>query len=518
MKKFTFIAVMIAVIAGLAFAQQPQAWVPGTEGNTWESPQSQATQGQFTSWADDFINPNFYNSLEINKWYGMVSFESTTKAAVGFATNVKEGLYLGAFYYGSFWARAATFDYSEGGTWLGNNKDSVLTYDGPIEFDDDITNQPYNQIAILIGFANMGFRLSFISTHQAFSIQEDSNIDNVVTTAYKSYSTDMGLISPQLAWGLTKDIVDGKGIRPYVTLDLDFNRDYTTSKPYTNSGGNWVVGDVRVTSNNSFVPKLGIGLGGFALAEKDGFALTADIDYALAIGIYNNEFNYTEDNKDKIDTINGTASGGDYIEMGYHTHLITPSIAGSWSGEKLSLGFLLSLNLGLQGANYTNNDLNYVGNEYKGLQKSGDEGTVSIVNFNPVLQLGAQWQITPKFALNAGGKIDLNAYSWVQSEGKSYDSDGKEIANSSFKQVRSAFGVEGAEIADIIDDPTSANTLFSSGSEIANELTVGVTLDATDNLGFEASCGVFADNALNVFYADVGGLFFFGKLLVTLKF
>jgi hypothetical protein len=333
-------------------------------------------------------------------------------------------------------------------------------------------------------------------------------------TEYKSYSIDKGLISPQLAWSLTKNLVDGKGVKPWLTVDLDFNRDYGKAEAYTPDGGNYVVSESIVMSNNSIVPKLGLGLGGLTIAEKGGFRATLDLDYALAIGTYSNEYNYTEDGKNKIGTINGLVSGGSYYEIGYNTHLVTPSIAGSWNSDKLRLRFKLNLNLGFQGGNYTVNDLEYSGSAYKGLRKNGVDGTISVFNFNPDLRLAAQWWIAPKLALNAGGRINLRAYSWTQTEGKSYLA-GDEVDNSSYKSVKAGFGVSSADV------PTMINNLSatpSTNSYISNELTLGVTLNATDNMGVEATCGV-SNNKINVFSTSTtDGLFTFGSVLVTMKF
>jgi hypothetical protein len=513
MKKFILIVIMIAVIAGSVFAQSIiGVSIPGG----WTSPQGQATQGRIRSWADDFIRPDAYNNLQFTNWYGLVSFDKTSRAALGFATNIKEGFYLGAFYYGSFWANVSIFDYDEGRkNWLGNDKDGVWEYTSVPGFPSTAADQPSNQLAVIVGVADMGFRLSFRSTHQAFSIKEDSLVDG---TPYKSYSIEMGLISPQLAWSMTKNLVDGKGIKPYVTLDLDFNRDYGKAQEYKNN----VIEERIIRSNNSFVPKLGLGFGGLTIAEKESFRATLDLDYALAIGIFNNEYNYTPDDgaptkANSIGTINGVVSGGSYYEINYNSHIVTPSIAGSWNSDKLRLRFKLNLNMSLQGGSYTENRLEYAStSKYVGLQKDGKDGSYSVFNLNPDLRLAAQWQVAPKLALNAGGRINLRAYSWIQDEGKEFD-EGKEAANSSYKSVYSGFGVSNADISSIINDRVNGNST-SSDSRITNQLTLGVTLNATDNLGIEATCGVDNNNIINVFDFQTEGLFTFINLLVTLKF
>jgi hypothetical protein len=53
-------------------------------------------------------------------------------------------------------------------------------------------------------------------------------------------------------------------------------------------------------------------------------------------------------------------------------------------------------------------------------------------------------------------------------------------------------------------------------------LTAGVTFNPTDNLAFEAACGIGNNNNINVFAigrtGEDNGLFNFGSILVSLKF
>ena len=67
----------------------------------------------------------------------------------------------------------------------------------------------------------MGFRLTYRTNYQSF------NESNIVSNnqLYKSYQAENGYITPQLAWAMAKNLTKN-GIRPYVTLDLAFNRDY----------------------------------------------------------------------------------------------------------------------------------------------------------------------------------------------------------------------------------------------------------------------------------------------------
>jgi len=512
-KKFIGIAVLITVMAGSVFAQS----IPGVInvdssnsninvfdilGSGFESPQSQATQGLFTSAADDFITPTAYTDVGLKKWYGMASFADTSIATLGYATKFGGGggeegeggggLYLGLFYSGSFWANVKAFNYSEGTTsWLGSTK-NVRSYTSAPTFTATDPS-PYNQIAILIGVADMGFRLSFITTHQIFTINDDTLLG---TTPYKTYKDEHGIISPQLAWGMAKDLTE-KGIRPYFTFDLHFFRDYQISEQYVQSGGNYVVSEPSVgRSNNAVAPEFNLGLGGFTLAEKDGWATSLDLTAGLLIVGFDNEYNYTDSNSKKdIKKIKGIGgSGTSLAEISASLFSIAPSLGTEWIGEKLSLKANLDLNFGFSGL-----DMNpmEVKNNAGDLQKDGTTAKAAGFAFNPDLQLAAQWQLASKLFVNAGGRINLNAVTVITTEGKIYN-DGNEVANSDYKSVATTYG------------------------DTENHFTLGVTLNPITNLSIEATTGLAVSNKtsnnMNVFSTGNEGLFNFASILVSLKF
>ena len=500
MKKTILIAVIFTVMAGGGLFAQA---IPGG----FASPQSSATQGRLRSAADDFIRPDSYSGVAFTKWYGMASFASTTMATLGFAAKPgksEKPVYIGAFYNGSFWANAQFFTSTERHIpWLDVEK-RVSIYDSLPSYD----RSPSNQVAVLIGVADMGFRLSYRTTHQIF--KEDNfavpdDPDN--TTAYeyyKSYKTELGLISPQLAWSMAKNLT-AKGIKPWATFDLTFNREYTKDAQYSpNNSGDWVATEYILISQNNVAPEFNIGLGNYTLVNKNNWRTSVDLEYRLQITAYNNDYNYTDENGDnKINSFKGTYNGspGVLTEQSFNGHRIRPIISTQWNGEKLRLRAKLDFNMIFNSTE--NNPMAIKLDEsnyplYNGkLAYEGDTAKIFNFQFNPDLQLAAQWQVLPRLFLNVGGRINLQALSKTTTKGKTYMND-EAVENTDYTIKATAYGA----------------TL--------NQLNIGFTLNATDNLSIEAVTGVSGttktNNNVNVFETTATGLFNFGSILVALKF
>ena len=488
MKKIVVIAVLFAVMAGAVYAQT-FANLPGSVGGmalyNWESPQSVATLGRIRSAADDFIRPDSYTSARINDWFGMASFSSASAAAIGYAKKL-ENLYIAAFYGGKFWTDLEQFSYTEGkdASWPGGEK-TVKTYtDLTIGNGTNNNTGPSNHIALLIGAADMGFRLSFFSNHQAFS---ESNIvlDGTPKSYYKNYVTDYGLIVPQLAWSMTKNLTEN-GIKPYITFNLNFSRDYLKYENASTGGG-----DNIIRSQNIIQPVFMAGLGGYNLYSKDAFRFSADLEYRLSLNIYDNEYSYIDGGKYKISKIKGLfrydTDTSNYVitENSSVTNWLRPSFSGQWGSGPVALRLKLDLNMTL-----TNQEVATMHINGTKLEKNGNEYTSVYFGFNPDIRLAMQWRPISKLALNAGGRINIAAISFTTTEGKAYANGN---SGDSYKTVTNAVGVT------------------------ANQLTLGATFNPADYLTFEAACGIGTNNAISVF-DDTAGLFNFTNLLVSLKF
>ena len=521
MKKLVVIAVLMSVLAGAIYAQavpgvpavpaapgvQPMQAVPG-----FVSPQGTATQGRLRSAADDFIRPDSYAGVAFEKWYSMASFASTTIATLGYAAKIggEGGLYLGVFYSGMFWANVTTPTYTtEQREFFTGVDKNVPIYNAAIDFD----TAPSNQIAVLIGVADMGFRLSFITTYESFKTDGDTMIAG---NRYKSYEKELGLLSPQIAWSMAKNLTD-IGIKPWATFDLGFNRAYEKTELYTTQYDEydvpfWIPSESSeriVNSQNNIAPEVNIGLGGITIANKDSWRTSTDLEYRLQIRAYNNEYNYDDiAGNINIKSFNGTyfSNNTDILtddvltERSFNGHRIRPIISTQWNGDKLRLRAKLDLNLIFS---FEENNPMVLRSDNSGtlIHAQGRSVKTSIFSFNPVLQLAAQWQAASKFFLNIGGHIELDALRSTTTEGSVYDSDG----NKEYDANGNTVGYK-----------TSAITY----GDTQNQLTLGVTINATDNLGFEANAGVSINSGkteLN-FFDTTDGLFVFGSILVSLKF
>jgi len=493
-KRILGIAILIVAIAGSVFAQS----IPGgldtkkitsttvevkdffdIYADGFESPQSQSTQGLFASDADDFIVPTAYTGLELQKWFGMASFAATEKATLGYAAKLG-GLYLGVFYNGDFWTHVKAVDSEEVYvTWLGSANTKKLSYTAPNFRDED--DLPYNQFAVLIGVADMGFRLSFITTHQIFQKEEIRLGGN----SYALYLEEYGLVSPQLAWGFAKDLTK-VGIRPWFTFDLHFFRDYGKTQGYTNAGGSWATArEVIVRSNNWVAPEFNLGLGGLTLGEKDGWSTSLDLTLGLWIAAFENEYNYTDSSGyNAIKTIKGTGQGS-LAELSASLFTLTPSLGTEWNGEKLSLKANLDLNFAFLG--YERTPMT-VGNTAGDLWKNGTAEKISGFAFTPDIQLAAQWQVASKLFVNVGGRININAVTVLTTDETGYVNDG-------------------------VTTYTDVQNIETSFGETENHLTLGVTINPIDNLSIQINAFDTID-----FYPLDAGVFKSASILISVKF
>jgi len=469
MKKIIVLVTMIAVLTGSMFAQG----VPGG----FVSPQNAATNGRIRSFADDFIRPDAYQNVKLENWFGFASFASDSRAALGWATKLGEdnsGPLLSLFYTGSALAGVQNSTTTE--------RDGV-TYYNP---NTQLSGNPSNQIAVLLGLGNMGFRLSLISTYNSINQKDflwnrqamidddnDPNTPDVpvtITDKYKSYEVGNGLISPQIAWSMTNNLIDGVGIRPWVTLDVGFNNNFSKIQ-----GG----GDNNVIINQSanyIRPELQLGLGGITLANKNNWRTSFDFEYRLRLDLYDNEYN---DTNGKVAKISGRyrpdnpatplVNEGILEEYSWMDHRIRPSISTQWNGDKLRLRAKFDLNMTLTSA-----DTAQQTDDNGTLKKNGDVTNAFAFGLNPDLALAAQWQVTEKFFINMGGRLNIDALTITTTDSERY-TDGTAVADS--KSTTTAFTFRG----------------------LSNLLTLGVTLNATDNMFFEVACGVGKDNRLDLF-------------------
>jgi len=489
MKSKVFTLVLLLLISAVG------AWAQNLPGNIWASPQSNTTEGRYRSNADNFIRPDQYAGVSFGKWFGMVSFLWDTSdfsqiATAGFAAKANN-VYIGAFYSGNFWAGAPSNNYIEeepAVTPAGGVAGKVYDVYGNIS----VATNPVNNAAVLIGVADMGFRLTYRTNYQSFKksgiVTEDQLYDN--------YQTENGYIAPQIAWAMAKDLTKD-GIRPYVSVDLLFNRDYQKTE-IAGSDSAGITGENIGRSLNHIDPSFSAGLGGYTFLNKDGFRLSADLDYVLTLNIYDNEYSYIEDGKYKTGKIKGTYSPGNnpYIEKSLLSSLVTPSLSGQWSRDRLALRFKLNLPLTFESRKETLMDLNSANK----LINQGTSNSTFTFIFRPDVRLALQYKIIPdKLTLNAGARIQATAITLDTIDQDYYTlgekTSSRKIHNSSFIN-------------------TGTSTQFVS------RFSIGPAFNFTDNAWIEATTGVtnVYGNTGTVEVFAPGGLFSFGSILAGFKF
>jgi hypothetical protein len=464
-------------------------WAQNLPGGIWSSPQSTATEGRYRSNADDFIRPDSYTGVKFDKWFGMASFlwdaNSEAVATAGFAAKIKK-VYLGGFYTGNFWTGKSPNNYTERTMIpIGGSNGTYKVYPVISAIPNAVNNA-----SLIFGVADMGFRLTYRASYQSF------NKSNIVTGTgnqlYKSYNAQGGYIAPQIAWAMAKNVGD-KGIRPYVTADLALERDYLKTET---AGGTTGVNIGR--SLNHIDPSLGLGLGGYHFYNKNGFRATLDFDYVFTMNIYNNEYSYIENGAYKTGTIKGTYSPGSnpLLERSYIYNLLTPSLAGSWSKDRLALRFKLNLPLSLVNQKQSSMYLDSANQ----LIRNGWSESFTAFAFRPDLRLALQYKIIPdRLAINAGARLQTTALTRKTTNRTNYN-NGNEVGSEK-----------------VHDNSYSDNA--GGGSRFVSRFHLGATFNFTENVWAEAMTGVsgkFGDDAIEVFAPS--GLFSFGSILVVVKF
>jgi len=480
-KIFTFALLLLMSAAGV--------WAQNLPASIWSSPQSNTTEGRYRSNADNFIRPDQYTGVSFDKWFGTVSFlwdgDFSPVATAGFATKVS-GLYIGAFYSGNFWAGKPANNYIEeepASAPIGGVANKVYdVYSSP-----NVATGPVNNVALLIGAANMGFRITYRTNHQSF------NKDGIIVgnQLYDNYQAENGYIAPQIAWALAKDLTKS-GIRPYITFEPAFNRDYQRTK--TANADAVITGERIGRSANNFSPYFTAGVGGYTVLNKDGFRLSADLDYELRFNIYNNEYSYVDGDVYKTANIKGTYNPGNspYSEKSSMSNLVTPSLSGQWSKDRIALRF--KFNLPLTFSSREDNSMGFETGSVSKLVYNGSSYSTSTFVFRPDLRLAMQYKIVPdKLTLNAGARIQATAVTLETVTDKYYINGERKSARNIHQN--------------------------SFGSGFVSRFSIGPTFNFTENVWVEASTGVtntYGDGAIDVFAS--GGLFSFGSILVGLKF
>ncbi|MCL2138541.1 MAG: hypothetical protein FWH41_03305, partial [Treponema sp.] len=419
----------------------------------FSSPQNDATTGRIRSDADNFLSVRDYANLDFNKWFSVISFKNalatnfytfagispSEMAQAGFATNFGK-LYMALYYGGNAWksfGNANVFNYSEQNI-SGKN---MRVYNNLPAFTFNRDLQLYNEAALLFGIGDlMGIRLAYAHSFQSVKVDNDFAVINGGSVSgydyFKSYKEGVGNINPEISWGLAKELIPGRGIKPEVKVDLMFYKNYIQKEEYTDNTRTETKGTEIVKSQNEVTLGITASLGGFTFARINDFSFGADMEYGFSLLIpFGNEYSYEDaTGKYQIAKFKGSGNkpdqGESYRETGMNQHIITPSFGASWQGNRLNISSRLGFEMTLRKNTLT--DLRFkevddgTGNMRPNtegtLVKSNRDETTSFFAFAPVLGLGMQWGIVPNILfLNIGGEISFGIpYFWTQ-EQKTYN-------------------------------------------------------------------------------------------------
>jgi hypothetical protein len=505
--------VLLLVAAGVVYADPLFTGI---------SPQSEATRGIFSSDADNFLSVRDYANMDFAKWWSVVSYKrqviardsgfpieqgnGTELAQLGFATRFG-GLYMGLSYMGNGWKQfgrvgitSNIYRYTE--QTIGEKTWKVFPGSRPPELYERYELR--NEASLLLGIADMGFKLYYSSNYQG-----NKQSDIAVGTPgnymfFKNYEEEYGNINPGLVWGMTRNLIPSRGIKPEVRLDLNFIRTSIKQEDYDQNTFESIGMYVR-RSQNRFVPGLNVGLGGFTLTSVDNFNLKVDLDYGIKLYFYDNEYSYMgDDGKYHIKSLKGgqsdidSGSSNKLHETNQTTHTLTPALKTDWSGNRMGLAAVLSLNMGFDNRIDTGKTIKE-GSTDGSLVKQGFTDASTEFHFKPELDLAMRWSIVPeRLFLNAGGGISFFELVLRALDRQMYDDD-VENKDRGYNQRQNIFY------------PASTKLYLST------------TFNLTPNIELQSSLGVLSNNSVSVFNANLdedgnGGFFNFFNILLTVKF
>jgi len=511
-------ALILLLIAGKGVYADPQFNVI--------SPQKDATVGIFGSNADHFMSVRDYANIGLDKWMSVVSYrrfvigaqnqyyESNDLAQLGFAARFGD-LYIGAAYIGNAWRNFGMAGFN--GRIHTYTNEKIPAPPGQDVFYGDKTwkvysNFPYydrgksdvysNGANILLGIADMGFKLYFESNYQSnkqsdFAVRQSDGTFRV----YKAFEEEYGSINPGIVWGMARDLIPDVGIKPQVGIDLYFFRDNRKQEDYDQETGTtqgMYVNTNMYASRNRFVPGLNLGLGGITLTQSDSFRFFADLDYGIKISFYDNEYSYLVDGKYKTERIQGgiAKSGGSFAEVNEYSHSIAPALKTRWAGDSLSLAADLGVLIGLN----SNNEIPLSLKEDNGnvsFIKNGIEKTETLLSLTPGLNVAMRWAVVPdKFFLSAGGEIRFFLVKILTTDYQTY-------------------------LDDVLDTDSKKREFRNEFLSAETALRLGFAFCLSENLEIQATLGVDSNNRINVFNTDIfnrRGFLGFANILATMKF
>lgn len=496
------------------------------------SPQSEVTRGKFESDSDYFISVRNYTNMDFDKFFSVASYKRQRStdidnsklfyanvAQLGAATRIGK-LYMGMSYIGN-----ALLDFgSRGSGNIYSYTDQILdspdgderawkVFNGFPELSYG-RNMIHNEAALLFGIADMGFKLYYASNYQ-----KNSQSDFVSTSNqgrfYKSYNEEMGHINPGIVWGMVRELIPDRGIKPEVGLDLNFFRWSIKQENYDSNTGE-PGGEYVRSSQNRFIPGISISTGDFTMYRLNNFSLNAGLNYGIKMYFFfDNEYSYpdasgkyqTKKLKGGMSLSNGEAdiSADTFTEDESQIHnALTPNISVHWSGERIGLSGSFNVAMDFDHSTHIGKALKQGANDGS-LVKGGEEMVRDIYKIVPGFDFAMQYAIVPqKLFLNVGCAVMILSVETTNTDRKVYAND---VENKSLAEKR----------------------VYIESNFASTDLYLGVTFNPTANVGIQAALGVDSGNSVNIFKPGVslpfpdkvqatGGFINFANILMTLKF
>ncbi|MCL1836115.1 MAG: hypothetical protein FWG46_01060, partial [Treponema sp.] len=237
------------------------------------------------------------------------------KLNMGYARNLSEKVYLGAWYQGNIVQVTGLPDTnSKQATWNTTTQEQ-LTYTETTTYAAGWVNSN-NHIELLFGVGGNGFKIGFHESlynnrHDGSTLRNPTVADNLsgtitYTNKVDEFSVNGGFIRPYIGWGTEIKLGDDMGLRPYANFGLGAVINSQIDKYSTYSVVNGQRGNVTTTYgagyNNGYVNPYGDIGAKLDFKTKGGASATFELKY----GISGNAWSNSADNIGLGGTYNGT--------------------------------------------------------------------------------------------------------------------------------------------------------------------------------------------------------------------
>jgi hypothetical protein len=431
-----------------------------------QSMMSTATQGLYTTDADNYLDVNEWQEVVVDKGFAFLKAGAAEGVGAGAAFNLGPA-FLGIGYAGKFWSGGSYFtEYDYGPNaygaayppYAGNTfVDNMGYYVG----SSDLGLTWTNRISILVGTGLLGGILADIDIAGAGSDNDDYDIANAAGVKVDTKnSINLGAIQAGLSWGRNFEVSDIT-IKPKLGFAYNFNRqksEYRVSEPAASPTIRTLDGIDPLFSksefsaiNNNVDPFSGgaVGLTGFLTANA-GLSLNKSGslgDGSVWLGYEVQHFAYDRQT---------TQSNGKYTDYSpahiYHGFNLG---LGVWYDldEKLSLAWSVEVGAGIENAEINSGKTEAAGPE--------NEFEYKEFRIEPSLSTGLAYKLIPD-------KLDLNAAFTISPLGYTNIKVSKTAAATNYTT------------SDTLNDISGISTVTSMGFTwlIAGELSLDAAMDA----------------------------------------